>query len=85
MTHAILGVIRGKTIELKENPGFSDGEEIEVVLLRPRLVTGEAIGGGSVRRPTAAGMLAHLPPEVDEELNAIIRERKRGTFREFSE
>jgi hypothetical protein len=84
MPHAIAGVIRGKTIELKENPGFSDGEEIEVIVhLRRDLV--QPAPAGSEGRPTAAGMLAHLPPEVDEELNQIIRDRKEGVFREIPE
>lgn len=81
MIKQVPGVIHGTTIELKESPGLADGMEIEVILL-PRHVPAEpgpAVPGG---RKTAAGMLAHLPPEVDEEIGAIIRERKQGVFRE---
>ncbi len=84
MSHIIQGVIRGNTIELKENPGLSDGEEIDVIL-RPRRVAPDASALRAGQRPTAAGMLAHLPPEVDLELEKIIQERKQGVFREIPE
>jgi hypothetical protein len=84
MSQTILGVIHGKTIELKENPGFSDGQEIEV-MLRPRRDVVEPVPTGPEERRTAAGMLAHLPPEVDEELDAIVRERRKGAFRVLPE
>jgi hypothetical protein len=82
MVKHVQGVIHGTRIELKENPGLADGVEIEVILLTRRVAaaTGPGVPGG---QPTAAGMLAHLPPEVDEELEAIIRERKNGVFREI--
>jgi hypothetical protein len=82
MVKHVQGVIHGTTIELKENPGLADGVEIEVILLPRRFATGSGPGGPG-GRPTAAGMLAHLPPEVDEELEAIIRDRKEGVFREI--
>jgi hypothetical protein len=81
MVMQVQGVIHGTTIELKEDPGLADGVEIEVILL-PRRVVAELGPGAPPERPTAAGMLAHLPPEVDEELEAIVREREKGVFRE---
>ncbi len=84
MAKPIPGVIHGTTIELKENPGFADGEEVEVVLLYRRQIAGSD-PGVSFERRTSAGMLAHLPPEVDEELDAIILERKNSVFREIPE
>jgi hypothetical protein len=84
MVMQVQGVIHGTTIELKENPGLADGAEIEVILL-PRRVMDDPSSGGFGARTTAAGMLAHLPPEVDEEIAAIIRERKNGVFREISQ
>ena len=84
MSYIIQGVIRGSTIELKENPGLSEGEEIEVIL-RKRRIAPDATVANPGERPTAAGMLAHLPPEVDLELGKIIQERKRGVFREIPE
>jgi hypothetical protein len=77
----VQGVIHGMTIELKEDPGLADGAEIEVILLPRRVPDGPDVPG---ERTTAAGMLAHLPPEVDEEIEAILRERKQGAFREIS-
>ncbi len=77
----VQGVIHGTTIELKENPGLADGVEIEVILL-PRGVPVSSGPGVPGERTTAAGMLAHLPPEVDQQIEAIIRERKQGAFRE---
>jgi hypothetical protein len=82
MAQVMHGVIHGKTIELQENPGFSDGEEIEVVL-RPRGVSQGVSQDRPGTRPTAAGMLAHLPAEVDTDLDEIVRDRKRGVFREI--
>jgi hypothetical protein len=81
MVRPIQGIIHGTTIELVEDPGFSDGEEIEVTL-RPRRVVPGPSPAEVGDRPTAAGLLAHLPSEVDEELEAIIRERQTGSFRE---
>jgi hypothetical protein len=82
MLKQVQGIIHGKTIELHENPGFSDGEEIEVIL-RPRHVVAGPIPAVPGGRTTAAGMLAHLPLEVDEELEAIIRDRQNAVFREI--
>jgi hypothetical protein len=83
MVMQVQGVIHGTTIELKEDPGLADGAEIEVILVPRRVVDGPGPGGPG-ERTTAAGMLAHLPPEVDEEIERIIRERKNGAFREAS-
>ncbi len=82
MSQIIQGVIRGNTIELKENPGLSDGEEIDVIL-RPRRVVPDSNASLPGHRRTAAGMLSHLPAEVDLELEKIIQERKQGIFREI--
>ncbi len=81
MSQTIAGVIHGRTIELEANPGFSDGQEIEV-MLRPRRHVVEPAPTGPEERRTAAGMLAHLPPEVDAELDAIICGRRKGVFDE---
>ncbi len=78
----VQGVIHGTKIELSEDPGLADGAEVEVILLPRRLPEGPT-QDVSVNRPTAAGMLAHLPSEVDEEIEAILRDRARGSFREI--
>jgi len=78
----VQGVIHGTKIELNEDPGLADGAEVDVILLPRRLSEG-ATQGVPGDRPTAAGMLAHLPPEVDEEIEAILRDRARASFREI--
>ncbi|MBX9787893.1 MAG: hypothetical protein K2Y37_03180 [Pirellulales bacterium] len=70
------GVIRGRTIELAEDAGLPDGQQVAVVLQvePPR---------ESPRR-TAAGMLADYP-EMDRYLDEILGERKLSTIRELDE
>ena len=82
MVRHVQGIIHGTTIELKENPGLADGVEIEVTLLPRRVADGPGLDVPG-ERTTAAGMLAHLPPEVDEEIGAIICDRKNRGFREI--
>jgi hypothetical protein len=94
------GVIRGKMIELENDPGIGDGQHVEVIV-RP---TSPHVGNDGAPR-TAAGMLADLPdeepawgeglrrcagaladsPEMDQYLEEILRERKRATRREVPE
>ena len=78
----VQGVIHGTKIELSEDPGLADGAEVEVILLPRRHPEGPT-RELPINRPTAAGMLAHLPPEVDQEIEAIISDRARGSFREI--
>jgi hypothetical protein len=78
----IPGVVHGKLIELNRDPGIPDGQEVDVIV-RPRRVPVPREGGGPKGRATAAGMLAHLPPEVDDELREIIRERKLDRYRDL--
>ena len=69
MSIVVQGVIHGKTIELKENPGVADGQEVEVTVhLAPRADLGRR--DPAVRRH-AAGI-----PGVDEAFEEIQRERK---------
>ena len=80
--------VQGRHAELRAQSDFEVNikaeQEIEVIL-RPRRVIIERPSATPGARSTAAGMLAHLPPEVDEELDQIIRGRKTGTFREIPE
>ncbi len=70
MSIVVQGVIHGKTIELKENPGVADGQEVEVTVrdLQPGPTWGDGI-----RR--SAGAAAGIPG-VDEAFEEIQRERK---------
>lgn len=76
MTKTIHGRIHGKTIELEEDRGFADGEEVEVVMkaAKPRQPWGEGI-------KRSAGVAADMP-EFDDVFARIERERKAATFRD---
>jgi hypothetical protein len=84
MVKIFKGIVHGRTIELEGDPGIEEGRRVEVVVRSTTL-----LGSPAGRRPdgtvTAAGMLAHLPPEVDEELAEIIQERTRGVYRDIAE
>ena len=60
MTRKLHGRVRGKTIELLEDAGVADGQEVELqmnVVSRARKVTGSRAGGrGPALRPTWHGV-----------------------------
>jgi hypothetical protein len=63
------GIIRGKTIELTEDLGLAEGQEVEV---RVRVIdTGRIWGEGILR---SAGILAD-EPEWDDIMEEIYRDR----------
>jgi hypothetical protein len=68
MTQVLSGVIHGRTVMLDFDPGFADGESVEVVV-RPAV-------------ESAAGLLAGFPDELDQQLDDILRERKRSSLRD---
>ena len=70
MTKIIHGKVHGRTIELAEDPGLADGQDVEVQvkILPPARTWGE----GVLR---AAGALAD-DPEWDAVMGPIYRERK---------
>jgi hypothetical protein len=69
-------VVHGTTIELKEDPGVPDGQEVEVVVkvIGPTRPWGEGIH-------RSAGSAADVPG-FDEVFAEIERERKSSRFRE---
>jgi hypothetical protein len=74
------GVIHGKTIELVNDPGLKEGQEVEVTL---RSTTKAESCGEGLRR--AAGALADSwQPEDDEILDRIQQDRIRSIGRELS-
>jgi hypothetical protein len=81
MNKIVHGIVHGNTIELKENPGISDGQEVRVILSitkKPR-PWGEGIRN-------SAGALAHEPPEEDDKiLEEIYQSRKQKSHRELPE
>jgi hypothetical protein len=78
MSIVLQGVIHGKTIELKGNPGVPEGQAVEVVV---RVVEPSRVWGEGIRR--SAGAAADVPG-FDEAFAEIERERKASTFREAS-
>jgi hypothetical protein len=73
MAHVHQGVIHGKTLQLTDDPGFGDGEPVEVVI---RSLSTAAEAGKS-----AAGMLAGVPG-TDDDLDELYRYRHSGNWRE---
>ena len=70
------GVIRGRTIELAEDAGLPDGQQVAAFL--------HVEGNSAASRRTAAGMLADYP-EMDQYLEEVLGERKLSTLRELDE
>jgi hypothetical protein len=82
MTKIMHGIVRGKTIELDQEVGVPDGQEVEVaVQILPVSPLPESWGEG-LRR--CAGALAGISG-LDEDMAQILRERKSSRFREVLE
>jgi hypothetical protein len=89
MTRTIHGKVHGKTIELDEDVGVLDGQEVEIEVQVTMPKTGNRLPGpppgwrhGS--RETAAGMMAeHWTEEDDRILEEIQRDRHRPSTREL--
>jgi hypothetical protein len=83
MTRTLRGRIRGKTIELDEDLGVVDGQEVEVQIAmdRPRKRPPGPPPGWRPGAPSrTAGSLAELDtPEEDRILEEIYQDRKRDT------
>ena len=82
MTKIAHGIVHGKTIELDQELGFADGQHVDVAIqvsgTSPRT---EAWGEG-LRR--CAGALAGIP-DLDDDMEQILAQRKTAKFREVSE
>ncbi|HIQ20179.1 MAG TPA: hypothetical protein EYH34_02920 [Planctomycetes bacterium] len=81
MTKTIRGKVRGKTIELDEDPGMADGQAVEMIVrpAKPRQPWGEGI-------KRSAGALAESWSEEDDRiLEEIQQDRKRASHREIPE
>ncbi len=71
MTRAVHGKIHGKTIELDEDPGLAEGQDVEIILkaARPQRAWGEGI-------LRTAGALVD-DPHWDGIMEEIYQDRKR--------
>jgi hypothetical protein len=70
MTKTFHGKVRGRTIELDEDPGVSEGQEVEVQM---RVVDPNRKWGEGIHR-SAGGWVGH--PEIDGIMEKIQEERK---------
>jgi hypothetical protein len=89
MTKTLQGKVHGKTIELDEDLGVVDGQEVEVQvkIIRPKKRLPGPPPGWQAGRPSAtAGLLADGWTEEDDRiLEEIYRDRKRETERRLPE
>ncbi|MGA2033651.1 MAG: hypothetical protein ABSG68_15460 [Thermoguttaceae bacterium] len=81
MNKSIPGVIRGNTIQLSENPGFLEGQAVEVVVqaVLPPRVFGEGI------LKSAGALASEWTEEDDRILEEIYQDRRRESNREIPE
>lgn len=82
MTKTMLGIIHGKTIELQQETGVPDGQEVEIVIRSIIARPSSEPWGEGLRR--CAGALAGAPG-LDEDMERILNERKIARFRELPE
>jgi hypothetical protein len=89
MTKTLHGKVRGRMIELDEDLGVVDGQEVEVqvTMLRPKKrLPGPPPGWEPGRPSKTAGALADLWTEEDDRvLEEIYQDRKRESRREIPE
>lgn len=75
------GIVHGKTIELNDDLGIADGEEVEVQV---RVVRRTGQWGEGILR-CAGAMAPYWTDEDDQILDEIHRDRKRISAREIPE
>lgn len=89
MTKTLHGVVRGKTIELDEDLGVVDGQEVQIqvtVLAPKKRLPGPPPGWQPGRASATAGALADSWTEEDDRvLEEICQDRKREGRREVME
>jgi hypothetical protein len=84
MNKTMQGVVRGRTIELDDDPEIEEGRKVEV-LLRVKRLPGPPPRWRPGSRESAAGMMAdHWSEEDDRLLEQIYHDRKRDGRREPS-
>jgi hypothetical protein len=80
MVRQLQGVIHGKTIELTEDPGVADGQQVEITI---KTVPTPRPWGEGLRR-CAGAFAADWTEQDDGILEQIYQERKRDTRQEIS-
>jgi hypothetical protein len=81
MVRTAHGTVHGQTIQLSENLGLSEGQEVEVTV---RVVSPKKRWGEGIRR-SAGGMAPFWTDEDDRILEEIYQDRKRSSHRELPE
>jgi hypothetical protein len=83
MTKIVYGIVHGKTIELDQELGLADGEQVEVAIQITGATYDAEPWGEGVRR--CAGALAdEWTAEDDRILEEIHQDRKRDTRKDIS-
>jgi hypothetical protein len=81
MTKTMHGVIHGRMIELDQDPGVAEGQQVEITI---KSIPSQKVWGEGLRR--CAGALAdEWTDEDDQILEEIHRQRKLDTRKEISE
>jgi hypothetical protein len=81
MTRTIQGVIHGRLIELREDPGVADGQQVEIII---KTVPAARPWGEGLRR-CAGALAAEWTEEDDRIVEQIHQDRKRDTRKEILE
>jgi hypothetical protein len=83
MTKIVHGIVHGKTIELDQELGLADGEQVEVAIQITGATSDAKPWGEGLRR--CAGALAdEWTAEDDRILEEIHQDRKRDTRKDIS-
>jgi len=82
MIRTMHGIVHGKTIELQQETGVPDGQEVEIVIRSITAIPTTDPWGEGLRR--CAGALAGISG-LDEDMEQILKERKTAKFREVQE
>jgi len=78
-TKQFQGTIHGRRIDLQEDPGLADGEEVDVIVrVRPKA----AKWGDGIRR--SAGAWENVPG-IEQAFEQVERDRRGATFRDEAE
>jgi hypothetical protein len=80
MTRTLLGVIHGRTVELAEDLGVADGQQVEITI---KTVASPKRWGEGLRR-CAGAFAADWTEDDDRIMEEIHQERKRDTREEIS-
>lgn len=80
MTRTLRGVVHGRTVELTEDLGVADGQQVEITI---KTVASPKPWGEGLRR-CAGAFAADWTDEDDRILEEIHQERKRETRKEIS-